>query len=67
MNGRMDLAQAEGVADVIASTSRAAHRIAMRQMKGGISQRLAILRERLLQLAVLLELELDFPRRRRVC
>ncbi len=59
MNGRMDLAQAEGVADVIASTSRAAHRIAMRQMKGGISQRLAILRKRLLQLAVLLELELD--------
>lgn len=60
MNGRMDLSQAEGVADVIASTSRAAHRIAMSQMKGGISQRLAILRERLLHLAVLLELELDF-------
>ena len=60
MNGRMDLAQAEGVADVIASTSRAAHRIAMSQMKGGISKRLATLREQLLQLAVLLELELDF-------
>lgn len=60
MNGRMDLAQAEGVADVIASTSRAAHRIAMSQMKGGISKRLASLRERLVQLAVLLELELDF-------
>lgn len=60
INGRMDLAQAEGVADVIASTSRAAHRIAMNQMKGGISKRLASLRERLVQLAVLLELELDF-------
>lgn len=60
MNGRMDLAQAEGVADVIASTSRAAHRIAMSQMKGGISKRLATLRERLVHLSVLLELELDF-------
>lgn len=60
MNGRLDLAQAEGVADVIASTSRAAHRIAMRQMKGGISRKLSELREQLLQLSVLLELELDF-------
>lgn len=60
MNGRMDLSQAEGVADVIASTSRAAHRIAVSQMKGGISRKLASLREQLLQLAVLLELELDF-------
>ena len=60
MNGRMDLAQAEGVADVIASSSRAAHRIAMNQMKGGISRRLAMLRERLVHLSVLLELELDF-------
>lgn len=60
VNGRLDLAQAEGVADVIASTSRAAHRIALRQMKGGISQKLSELREQLLQLAVLLELELDF-------
>ena len=60
MNGRMDLAQAEGVADVIASTSRAAHRIAMNQMKGGISKRLTSLREKLIRLAALLELELDF-------
>lgn len=60
MNGRMDLAQAEGVADLIASTSRAAHRIAMSQMKGGISRRLATLRERLVHLSALLELELDF-------
>lgn len=60
MNGRLDLAQAEGVADVIASNSRAAHRIAMNQMKGGISRRLATLREQLVQLSVLLELELDF-------
>ncbi len=60
MNGRLDLAQAEGVADVIASSSRAAHRIAMRQMKGGISNKLSELREQLLQLSVLLELELDF-------
>lgn len=60
MNGRMDLSQAEGVADVIASTSRAAHRIAVSQMKGGISKKLTALREQLLQLAVYLELELDF-------
>lgn len=60
MNGRLDLAQAEGVADVIASTSRAAHRIAMSQMKGSISRKLSELREQLLQLSVLLELELDF-------
>lgn len=60
MNGRMDLAQAEGVADVIASTSRAAHRIAMSQMKGSISRKLTELRGQLLELSVLLELELDF-------
>ena len=59
-NGRMDLAQAEAVADVIASTSKSAHRIAMSQMKGGFSRRLAELRENLLELASLLELELDF-------
>ena len=60
MNGRMDLAQAEGVADIIASSSRAAHRIAMSQMKGSISKKLSVLREQLVQLSVLLELELDF-------
>lgn len=59
-NGRMDLAQAEAVADVIASTSRSAHRIAVTQMRGGFSRRLASLRENLLELASLLELELDF-------
>ncbi len=50
-NGRLDLAQAEAVADVIASKSRSAHRIAMTQMRGGFSQRLAQLRENLLELA----------------
>ncbi len=58
--GKLDLAQAEAVADVIASNSRAAHRIAMTQMRGGYSKRLSELREKLLELASLLELELDF-------
>lgn len=58
--GRMDLVEAEAVADVIASDSRAAHRIAMTQMRGGVSQRLTELRARLVDLAALLELELDF-------
>lgn len=60
INGRMDISQAEAVADVIASTSRAAHRIAMSQMKGSISRKLQLLREQLVQLSALLELELDF-------
>ena len=60
MNGRMDLAQAEGVADLIAASSRAAHRLAMSQVSGGFSTRLNQLRERLIELASLLELELDF-------
>jgi len=60
MNGRMDLAQAEGVADLIAATSRAAHRLAMSQVSGSFSTRLNGLRERLVELASLLELELDF-------
>lgn len=59
-NGKMDLAQAEAVADVIASNSRAAHRIAASQMRGGFSKRLEELRGKLLDLASLLELELDF-------
>jgi len=58
--GKLDLAQAEAVADIIASTSRAAHRIAVGQMRGQFSRRLASLRESLLELASLLELELDF-------
>jgi tRNA modification GTPase len=56
----MDLAQAEAVADLIASQSRAAHRVAISQMRGGVSKRLAELREQLIELASLLELELDF-------
>ncbi len=60
MNGRIDLAQAEGVADLIAATSRAAHRLAMSQVSGSFSSRLNKLRERLVELASLLELELDF-------
>ncbi len=59
-NGRMDLAEAEAVADVIASSSRAAHRIAMSQMRGDFSQKLMSLHDQLLDLASLLELELDF-------
>lgn len=58
--GRFDLAQAEAVADLIASSSRAAHRVAMRQMKGCVSTKLKKLHEQLLELASLLELELDF-------
>ena len=58
--GKLDLAEAEAVADVIASSSRSAHRMAMSQMRGDFSRRLESLRERLLELASLLELELDF-------
>ena len=60
LNGKMDLAQAEAVADVISSTTSAAHRVAMNQLKGGFSKELATLREQLLEMASLLELELDF-------
>lgn len=60
MNGKMDLSQAEAVADVIASTSEASHRVAMNQMRGGVSSELSALRSRLLHLTSLLELELDF-------
>lgn len=59
-HGRIDLTQAEGIADIIASTSRAAHRIAMSQMKGSISRRLSTLRQQLVDISALLELELDF-------
>lgn len=58
--GKIDLAQAEAVADVIAADSRAAHRIAISQLRGGFSARIASLRDRLTDLAALLELELDF-------
>ncbi len=60
LNGKMDLSQAEAVADLIASTSAANHRIAMNQMRGGFSKELAALRDRLLHITALLELELDF-------
>ena len=60
LNGKMDLAQAEAVADVISSTTSASHRVAMNQLKGGFSQELAGLRSELLEMASLLELELDF-------
>ena len=60
LNGKMDLSQAEAVADVIASDSRSAHRLAMNQMKGGYSAELGRIRDELLHLASLMELELDF-------
>lgn len=60
LNGKMDLAQAEAVADVISSTTSASHRVAMNQMKGVFSVQLQALREELLQMASLIELELDF-------
>lgn len=59
-SGRLDLAQAEAVADMIASSSRAAHRLAMSQMRGVFSKKIDAIRDELLQLASLLELELDF-------
>lgn len=59
-NGRLDLSQAEAVADLIASRSAAAHRVAMNQMRGGFSRELADLRAHLLQFVSLIELELDF-------
>lgn len=60
LNGKMDLAQAEAVADVISSQTEASHKIAMSQLKGGFSKELAQMRERLLKIVSLLELELDF-------
>ena len=60
LNGKMDLSQAEAVADVIASSSAATHRLAMNQMRGGFSQELSALRDKLLHLTSLMELELDF-------
>ena len=59
-NGKMDLSQAEAVADLIASTSESAHRLALNQMRGGFSNELAKLRTRLLDFVSLIELELDF-------
>ena len=60
MNGKMDLSQAEAVADLIASTSEGQHRLALNQMRGGFSHELRNLREQLLHITSLMELELDF-------
>lgn len=60
LNGKMDLSQAEAVADVIASNSRASLKMAMNQMRGGFSRELQMLRDKMLNLTSLLELELDF-------
>ena len=60
VNGKMDLAQAEAVADVISSQNAAAHRVAYSQLKGGFSKELKSLRDELLKMTSLLELELDF-------
>ncbi|MGB4848746.1 MAG: tRNA uridine-5-carboxymethylaminomethyl(34) synthesis GTPase MnmE, partial [Saprospiraceae bacterium] len=60
LNGRMDLSQAEAVADLIESQSKASHLMAMRQMKGEVSGEIIHLREKLIDFASLIELELDF-------
>lgn len=60
VNGKMDLSQAEAVADVIAANSEASHKMAINQMRGGFSKELAILRDQLLHITSLMELELDF-------
>ena len=60
LNGKMDLSQAEAVADLIASSNKATHQMAMSQLRGGISTELSCLREQQLKLTSLLELELDF-------
>jgi tRNA modification GTPase len=59
-NGKFDLSQAEAIADLIASSSQASHRVAMNQMRGGFATKLAELRDKLLQFVSLIELELDF-------
>ena len=60
LNGKLDLAQAEAVADLIASTNKATHQLAINQLRGNVSSRLAELRQQLLHLTSMLELELDF-------
>lgn len=60
LNGKMDLSQAEGVADLIAASSEAARRVALQQMRGGFSSKLKALREELVHFTALVELELDF-------
>ncbi len=60
LNGKLDLSQAEAVADLIASDSEASHQIAMQQMRGGFSNEIKMLRDELMNFASLIELELDF-------
>ena len=60
LNGKMDLIQAESVADLIASDSESSHKIALQQMRGGFSSKIKVLREELIDFASLIELELDF-------
>ncbi len=60
MNGKLDLSQAEAVADLISAENEAAHRVALQQMRGGFSNEIAQLREELINFASLIELELDF-------
>ncbi|WP_303922675.1 tRNA uridine-5-carboxymethylaminomethyl(34) synthesis GTPase MnmE [Draconibacterium sediminis] len=60
LNGKMDLSQAEAVADVIASSNAAAHKLAMNQMRGGFSKEIGSLRDQLLHFTAMVELELDF-------
>lgn len=63
LNGKMDLSQAEAVADLIASSSAATHRLAMSQMRGGFSKELTDLRNKLLNFTSMIELELDFAKK----
>jgi len=60
INGKMDLSQSEAVADIISSNSSESHRLAINQLKGGISNEIALLREKMIELISLMELELDF-------
>ncbi len=60
LNGKLDLSQAEGVGDLIAASSKASHKLALDQMRGGFSKKISELREQLMQFASLIELELDF-------
>ena len=60
LNGKMDLSQAEAVADLIASDSGASHQLALKQMRGGFSEEIRLLRQKLIHFASLIELELDF-------
>ena len=60
LNGKMDLSQTEAVADLIASTNKASYKLALSQLKGHFSSELSVLRQQLLKINSLLELELDF-------